>query len=1458
MPTTEELLAQLETNPEMHASEENQELVIDADTRTINIPASETLFGVKGDKNIERKYFRCPRIVGDNVDLSTHLIYIAYVYTESNSGSIFPSIGIQPYHCDDVAVDGDDITFSWQLSDHVFQNAGFIAFKMYAKEKEDSPYTVFNTAPAIGTVLYTIGDGVDSIVDEYPDVINQIFSRLDEIEQTGGVTDEQIENAVNQYLEEHPITGGTTEYDKLNNLPTLEGVTISGDKTAEDYSLVKDLFSDVVGDGETDDYAALQSILDNNLFVKFPNAGQYYISQSLKIKSDHNIDLSGSTLIIDGDYSAIVHTTSQDAVARVHVYNGFIKGNCTVSDETGERIYNYPNQCGIRIASFHSTYEDLTFSDLAYGIYLDKRTTGSSGLVENRIYNVKFARCMNSAIYSHNGQSITDGILKNVKVGGDGYDHALYLNSGGGWVIDGIHCYGDSLYKVEVRNCDNTCLSNFLIAGDYSEIGLILNLYSNAMMSNMALWGNTDGSTMIQIQQSTSQTYPNKTVNADNITLTCQVDDITVNSITGYGEFYCNSLIYNDQYNCILPPTLKVRSAMNVSLRNGVAIPSTGDLNEYVEPGNYAVQTQYALDRIANLPIKQFGRLTVIEVGGADSGNYLYRKQIYEPFSMSYGDRFVRTMSTSDGGDSWNFTEWTEIKSSDQASTNLYKTVDKVENISSNSDLNTYTTPGNYGIRSNNIAGGIQNVPIAVAGRLTVARMIDESAGGYIKQTYETYTTSNGIYERYATYSSDDETWTWHDWIHISTEEYVDESIDGLKEEYRSINYAAGIFTGADFDTYTEPGNYAVKNSASISGISNMPVDQIGRLTVDNILGSLSTDSSRSIKQTYEPFISDYGLRYERTGRTNDSGANWTWTDWEEVIPMSRIIELIESMSKTLQSATGIYSGSDLNDYRTPGNYVIKSDSIANNVSNVPITNAGRLTVINILDEENDATYQNVKQVYEPYSTRHSTYERTARSTDGGTSWTWQEWKAMDGNSSSGGSYTLPIMSDTQLGGGKAIPKTSEDVPVAVDPSTGQLFVPTYPENVGGDTINVDAELKEYMNVAKPAIASAIINKGGSVEPDDSLNDYATRISAIPNDIYPAETLPMQTNLSASGLQDSVGIKLNWSNVNATGYLILRKENAMPATSADGDIVYNGTYAADGYTDTGVQKGKIYYYRIFPRNSKNQYQSLEDGAVAIVDYKDRTGQTLLGDLPLGSKIKFGQYDGADYFWEVVDTQDKPSGFVTVAADQNLGNRQYDAPEPDSPISNRRTQGNNRWAYSAVRQLLNSDQDTGAWWTAQYEYDVAPSYANQIPGFLKDFTTYEKEIVVMKTNKCILPNDDGGGTETVQDKFWFPSYYAMGLGVTQPLEDNHIYEKFVDNESRSYQSNYWLRSINGAESPSGVRIVSSSGNSSYSAASSSSYAVRPFCQLPTSAYMTWSDSDEAYVFADDSQRNPSAS
>lgn len=187
MSKAEDLIAaSFEEQKVMSRSVINDELVIDGETREINVPESEMLFGVEGDVNIERKHFRCPKIVGDNIDLSKHLIYVAYVYTENQNNSFLPEIGIQSYLCTDVQTEGDDITFSWKLSGNVFKNPGFIAFKVFAKEKEESPLTVFNTAPAFGIVKMTIPDGNKEIAEEYPDVINQIFDRLDALESGGG------------------------------------------------------------------------------------------------------------------------------------------------------------------------------------------------------------------------------------------------------------------------------------------------------------------------------------------------------------------------------------------------------------------------------------------------------------------------------------------------------------------------------------------------------------------------------------------------------------------------------------------------------------------------------------------------------------------------------------------------------------------------------------------------------------------------------------------------------------------------------------------------------------------------------------------------------------------------------------------------------------------------------------------------------------------------------------------------------------------------------------------------------------------------------------------------------------------------------------------------------------------------------------------------------------------------
>lgn len=205
MATTEELekeiLAEMAADPVAYAAGPvNDVITIDGETRVISVPASELLFGVETDKDVERKHFRCPRVVGDGIDLSKHQIYISYITSDSTGKSFSGDSNL--YLCEDVAVDGDDITFSWQLSGNVFASAGFIAFKVLAAKTDgENVQTRWNTVPAVGTVLMTVPDGMD-ISKTYPDIVTQLLERMESVEKIA--TEEAMQGYVNTYLEAHP------------------------------------------------------------------------------------------------------------------------------------------------------------------------------------------------------------------------------------------------------------------------------------------------------------------------------------------------------------------------------------------------------------------------------------------------------------------------------------------------------------------------------------------------------------------------------------------------------------------------------------------------------------------------------------------------------------------------------------------------------------------------------------------------------------------------------------------------------------------------------------------------------------------------------------------------------------------------------------------------------------------------------------------------------------------------------------------------------------------------------------------------------------------------------------------------------------------------------------------------------------------------------------------------------
>lgn len=183
---------------------------IDPETRVITVPTSEKLFGVANDGNSERKHFRCPKIVGDNIDLSTMHLYINY---QNANGQKYP------YLVEDIRTDGDYITFSWLIGPDVVEYKGQIKYIVCAKNGATAEW---NTTLAEGTVLEGL-EAAEEIVEKNPDIIEQILARLDSVTE---IPQEKVSSAVEEYMAKNPIS-------IPKKLPNPHKLTFAGAVTAE-------------------------------------------------------------------------------------------------------------------------------------------------------------------------------------------------------------------------------------------------------------------------------------------------------------------------------------------------------------------------------------------------------------------------------------------------------------------------------------------------------------------------------------------------------------------------------------------------------------------------------------------------------------------------------------------------------------------------------------------------------------------------------------------------------------------------------------------------------------------------------------------------------------------------------------------------------------------------------------------------------------------------------------------------------------------------------------------------------------------------------------------------------------------------------------------------------------------------------------------------------------------------
>lgn len=143
-------------------------ILINSITRQFNVPGADLVFGVVADSDAERKFFQCPRYVGDNLDLASCFIRINY--RNANGKEDF-------YLVDDMAIDGDNITFSWLLSPKVTEFRGQVKFVMCAVGPDLK--LKWHTTQGTGQVMDGLEPDNSHVESQTADVVSRLISMVD-------------------------------------------------------------------------------------------------------------------------------------------------------------------------------------------------------------------------------------------------------------------------------------------------------------------------------------------------------------------------------------------------------------------------------------------------------------------------------------------------------------------------------------------------------------------------------------------------------------------------------------------------------------------------------------------------------------------------------------------------------------------------------------------------------------------------------------------------------------------------------------------------------------------------------------------------------------------------------------------------------------------------------------------------------------------------------------------------------------------------------------------------------------------------------------------------------------------------------------------------------------------------------------------------------------------------------
>jgi hypothetical protein len=188
---------------------------IDSNTREIIFLDNSECFGVEFDKNTQRIEFSCPKIVGDNLDLTKCICRINYMNAKGYRDS---------YLIDDVLADGDNIIFTWKLKGKVTAGRGNCLFIFCARQVNENGVIEkeWNTTVAKASIKRGLETN-SHIEEEYSDILESILLKINSVSLT---------TEVNAESTNENVPTAKAVYDALQDIDIPSGTDISLGVTA--------------------------------------------------------------------------------------------------------------------------------------------------------------------------------------------------------------------------------------------------------------------------------------------------------------------------------------------------------------------------------------------------------------------------------------------------------------------------------------------------------------------------------------------------------------------------------------------------------------------------------------------------------------------------------------------------------------------------------------------------------------------------------------------------------------------------------------------------------------------------------------------------------------------------------------------------------------------------------------------------------------------------------------------------------------------------------------------------------------------------------------------------------------------------------------------------------------------------------------------------------------------------